>query len=264
MADLKPGDEGTIYGLYELCKFIEENNCSARFRGNPGYWDADVVILTKRAEPQPEPSVVEFARSLAEASPASASTETASPAATGEMPITLGKPVTVYADGGVITDPVTKQFNPSPIGGTWAWCHVDESGQRINGASGFLSVAEAKVPKGVTNNLTEIYALLLCLEALPADWVGTVCSDSKVSLGRLFGSFSLNELPGWLIERIGQVLRNHRMDQIRYVLLDGHPTRAQLDAGVGKRGHPVSEHNVWCDTACNEAKEYALKGLGLA
>jgi hypothetical protein len=30
--------------------------------------------------------------------------------------------VAVYADGGII------HRNPSPVGGTWSWCHVDDAG----------------------------------------------------------------------------------------------------------------------------------------
>jgi hypothetical protein len=41
-----------------------------------------------------------------------------------------------------------------------------------------------------------------------------------------------------------------RLGTVVPVLLDGHPTQAQLAAGVGKRGHPVSAHNVACDRAC--------------
>jgi hypothetical protein len=37
---------------------------------------------------------------------------------------------TVYADGGVVN------INPSPIGGTWAFCHVDANGGRIREESG--------------------------------------------------------------------------------------------------------------------------------
>jgi hypothetical protein len=53
-----------------------------------------------------------------------------------------------------------------------------------------------------------------------------------------------------------------RLGTLSYVLLDGHPTRAQLSAGVGKRGSPVSEHNVWCDEACTEVGRLLLERVG--
>ena len=39
-------------------------------------------------------------------------------------------PVALYADGGVIGS------NPSSLGGTWAWCGVSASGDRIRTISG--------------------------------------------------------------------------------------------------------------------------------
>ncbi len=45
------------------------------------------------------------------------------------MPITK-----LFADGGVIIK------NPSPFGGTWAYCGVDENDERIIEASGFISL----------------------------------------------------------------------------------------------------------------------------
>ena len=41
------------------------------------------------------------------------------------------------------------------------------------------------------------------------------------------------------------------MGAIITVLVQGHPTKAELENGWGtKRDLPVSEHNVWCDKAC--------------
>jgi hypothetical protein len=42
--------------------------------------------------------------------------------------------VSVYADGGVIG------ANPSPKGGTWAWCHVNDADHRVKSGSG-LNIA---------------------------------------------------------------------------------------------------------------------------
>lgn len=151
-----------------------------------------------------------------------------------------------YADGGVIGR------NPSLIGGTWAWCHVNAANERIDLDSGVITPRDADMP-AITNNLTEMYALVRCLSALPVGWAGVVYSDSQVTLGRLFEGWRLKNVPLWLIKQ-GEAAIN-RIDRPRctYVLLDGHPTRAQLLSGRGKRDNPVSEHNVFCDTACREA-----------
>lgn len=152
--------------------------------------------------------------------------------------------IALYADGGVIGP------NPSAIGGTWAYCLVDANGQRIVERSGILLV-DPTVPL-VTNNVTELLALVEGFEALPDNWQGTVYSDSWVSLQRCFLAAKLNNVPRWLIERLHNVQRSGKLSKAEYCLLDGHPTKAQLAAGVGKRGQPVSEHNVWCDLACGQ------------
>lgn len=146
-----------------------------------------------------------------------------------------------YADGGVI------RINPSPIGGTWAWCHVDADGNRIVQRGGVILPADIQ-REVVTNNVTEFAALARCVRALPDGWSGKVYSDSKIALGWLFWGYRCDTLPeGWL-EVAHRNLR--RLGRIEAVLLDGHPTRAQLAAGIGKRGNPCSEHNVWCDAEC--------------
>jgi ribonuclease HI len=151
----------------------------------------------------------------------------------------------LFCDGGVIGP------NPSAIGGTWAWCLVDEQGLRTHEASGVLLQGDVGLPT-VTNNVTELYALILGCEALPAGWRGTICSDSWISLQRVFRGAKLNHVPLWLCQRLGALLKSGRLTDCTYELLDGHPTRAELERGVGKRGHPVSEFNVWCDSACTK------------
>lgn len=156
--------------------------------------------------------------------------------------MTTNKPIALYADGGVIG------ANPSPIGGTWAWCLVDARGQRVCEYSGTL-LATPELPF-VTNNVTELVALVNGLEALPHGWSGTVYSDSWVSLQRVFLAAKLKNVPGWLVDRLQALQSSRKLASMSYVLLDGHPTKAQLTAGVGKRGAPVSVHNVWADTEC--------------
>ncbi len=51
---LQNGQEGTIHGVLALCKFMQDHNLDARFRG-------DLVIFIPRREPQ---SDVDFARAL--------------------------------------------------------------------------------------------------------------------------------------------------------------------------------------------------------
>jgi ribonuclease HI len=161
--------------------------------------------------------------------------------------------IAVYADGGIIGR------NPSFDGGTWAWCHINAAGERIKEDSGTVcSYGEAGfASQAVTNNYTEMLALVNGLAALPAGWSGTVYSDSNITLGRLFRGWKWTGIPKWLIERAELALKNLDLPNVKAVLLDGHPTKAQLAAGVGKRGNPVSEHNVWCDKECGrQADKY--------
>lgn len=150
----------------------------------------------------------------------------------------------LYADGGVIGS------NPSPLGGTWAWCQV-VGDERVACASGVILPAEVGLP-AITNNLTELYAILEARESLPYAWSGTIYSDSWVSLQRVFLAAKLNNVPDWLIRRLQSMQRGGWFSGCSWQLLDGHPTKAQLSAGIGKRGHPVSKWNVWCDQTCQQ------------
>lgn len=151
-------------------------------------------------------------------------------------------PVAVYADGGVI------QRNPSPIGGTWAWCHVSASGERIRTDSGVI-LPRHSLPE-ITNNLSEYVALVRSLEALPEGWSGAVYSDSQVTLARLFKGARCKGLPPVLVRQGAAATERLDWGCLSPVLLQGHPTKAELLAGIGKEGRPVSEHNVWCDLEC--------------
>jgi ribonuclease HI len=159
----------------------------------------------------------------------------------------------IYTDGGVILR------NPSTIGGTWAWCLV-ENDEIINSGSGVIDIETARTWEldGVTNNLTELYALCKAITSLPDNWEGVVYSDSLISLGRLFMGYKWKGIPDELRE--WAQLCASRIPQAGYMLLDGHPTKAHLEAGIGKRGYPVSKFNVWCDKQCGEeAKQYLAK-----
>lgn len=155
--------------------------------------------------------------------------------------------IALYADGGVI------KKNPSTIGGTWAWCGVDESGNRVIEKYGAVP---ATAKRTVSNNHTEQIAITLALEAMPDGWSGTVYSDSQIALGRVFKGWRENNLPQNISDRTRAAVR--RLGTIKTVLLQGHPTKADLECGIGKkRGYPVSIHNVKCDDLCKlAAKEY--------
>lgn len=163
------------------------------------------------------------------------------------MPDLKNKIIALYCDGGVILK------NPSPIGGTWAFCAVNTFGERVIENSG---VVPATPTRKITNNHSEQVAIIKALEAMPDGWSGTVYSDSQIALGRVFKNWSERNLPRNISMRSKAAVA--RLGEIRTILLQGHPTKADLACGIGKkRGLPVSEFNVWCDQACGaEAKKY--------
>lgn len=166
--------------------------------------------------------------------------------------------ISVYADGGVIGS------NPSRIGGTYAFAYVGSDGKRFREHAGVLKPSEG-LNGVVTNNVTELYALASAVWEIQhmGGWGGKhfhIYSDSNVSLLRVFRAAKLNNVPDYLAELVGKVRGLLRYLDFEYTLLDGHPTRAQLAAGIGKRGSPVSEHNVYVDRLCGEqATKYRLE-----
>lgn len=158
----------------------------------------------------------------------------------------------LYCDGGVIG------ANPSDVGGTWAFRIIESRPPEdavITEASGLITPDE-NLP-AITNNLTEMLALVRGLQALPEGWAGTVYSDSQITLGRAFMGWKWKNIPAWLHHEYQQARARLNWQNIRWVLLSGHPTRAELANGISKSGRPVSAHNVWCDMACGKvAEEY--------
>lgn len=159
----------------------------------------------------------------------------------------------LFADGGVIC------ANPSAVGGTWAWRRV--CGALLHQHSGVITPQQANLP-AITNNLTEMLAVVRGLQALPSAWTGTIYSDSQITLGRVFLGWKWKNIPLWLHHEYQQArARLVNWEKIQWVLLQGHPTKAELAAGVGSRGYPVSEHNVWCDKACGERAAEFLREM---
>lgn len=151
----------------------------------------------------------------------------------------------VYTDGGVIGP------NPSERGGTWAFCYVDASDLMIQGWGGRVTPAEVGLPT-ITNNLTELLAMLFAYEALPDGWKGDVYTDSLITLRRFSaGATAFEGIPDDLVTRVVQ--QRTRIWQAKLTLLAGHPTRKHLAAGL-KNGYPVSKHNEWCNKRCNSEK----------
>lgn len=152
--------------------------------------------------------------------------------------------VAIYTDGGVIGK------NPSKLGGTWAWCGIDEQDQHVWSDSGVLKTQPNL--KLVTNNHMEQIAIVKALEAMPDGWSGKLHSDSMIALRRVFRRARTRNLPPCIKRRAEEAVA--RLGKIEAVLLNGHPTKAQLACGIGHGGLPVSKWNCWCDAECNRRK----------
>lgn len=152
----------------------------------------------------------------------------------------------LWTDGGVIGP------NPSPLGGTWAWV-VTEGGVLTRSEAGTLLPGQTGTER-VTNNNTELWAILEGIDALrghEGDW--RVNSDSKIALGWVFLAYSRENVPPPLRARLEELRRSGRLTGLSWRLLQGHPTKEDLERGVGKaRGLPVSEWNKHADMLCGE------------
>lgn len=182
----------------------------------------------------------------------------------------LSKAVAVYCDGGLLSR------NPSEIGGTWAFCAVDDDGRKVGFKSGVVYAEDLArnvrnnndIPLAreiVSNNHTEHIAIVRAIEALPFGWSGTILSDSNVALTRVQSDYELvtlgkrrfpaaeNNLWPSISRRSKEAVA--RLGVVSFVLLQGHPTKADLERGIGaKRNLPVSIYQVWCDKRCEQEK----------
>ena len=111
----------------------------------------------------------------------------------------------------------------------------------------------------MTNNLTELLAAVLGMESMPANWDGTLYTDSQVTLYRVERrsprkkAARMNGIPSALVERLNAA--RNRLGNYSVILLGGHPTYSDLALGHRPDGLPVSQHNVHTDKLCNLAKE---------
>lgn len=161
--------------------------------------------------------------------------------------------VEAYGDGGLFSK------NPSTVGGAFAWCHVGASGEYIREGRGYVLPQDVGLDT-VTNNVTELLALVFCLEALPDGWSGRLYTDSYVTLCRVRqrepGSMKkagFAGVPDRLRDRV--FAQQSRLGFYSVHLLGGHPTPEELIRGKRfKDDFPVSKHNVRCDEACNAVR----------
>lgn len=148
----------------------------------------------------------------------------------------------LYTDGGLCGK------NPSTVGGTWAWIAVD--GDHVWASdSDVVTPADLEVDF-ITNNLVELLAVVLALEAIPDDEIfdGTIFTDSDVTLARIRGSRKYKGIPFHLKQRARYQFWRHR--EAKGVLVAGHPTQSDLARGFTTEGVPVSKWNVWVDQRC--------------
>ena len=203
--------------------------------------------------------------------------------------------VAIYCDGGVGAGIEPGIGSRSQIGGTYAWCIVDAaieerrhdatlcpdlktkirlfdpiaaSTEYVAWGCGYLTCQDLDTDS-VTNNVTELCAILIGCSMLGPNFKGMLYSDSSVSLQRALFDAKLQGVPEQLVKCLVDFkagprkrLRNNGWNlNGPDGLLDGHPTDTDLALKKGKRGYPVSVHNRWCDYMCNIRKpdlaEYA-------
>ena len=168
----------------------------------------------------------------------------------------MSVPAALFTDGGLIGT------NGDPdLLGTYTWVHVDAEGHFLRHESGLVTPFP---DKPVENNMVELCALLRGLRSLPDGWSGPVHSDNKNALGWARLILNRNGIPR-KSEGVPARLKPYitaqlaRLGPLTGIHLDGHPTDAELKAGVGHGGNPVSPHNRFCDDHCKaERVKYTL------
>lgn len=157
----------------------------------------------------------------------------------------------LVSDGGCIGK------NPSYIGGTWCYVLMDEHNKRILHECGVVTPSYVNLPR-VTNNLTEMLALVNALKRVPNGWEGRCLVDSQVTIGRVWKDWAMSGIPEWLETELKFLKMRLNFRKIRSVLVQGHPTRAELAAKRGKTGLPVSHQNCFCDLTCSSLAKAVL------
>lgn len=166
-------------------------------------------------------------------------------------------PVAIYTDAGLLS------HNPSEFGGTWAFVAVDEDDRKVFYKSGVTLTCNLKVHR-VSNVVMEQIAIVRAMEAMPEGWSGMILSDCQPALIRVESDYDQthgvsrfpaaeNNLPKSVSRRSKRAAA--RLGKVRFVLVQGHPNKKDLIAGVGSKSNlPVSKWNVWADQRCTEEK----------
>lgn len=161
----------------------------------------------------------------------------------------------LFTDGGLLSQ------NPSPLGGSWAWCRV-ERGSVVAEGAGVIWAAEMP-DRMVTSNQAEFYAVWQAFRALDDGEIIDVYLDSDVTLSRWYGDgrFGRKGIPAVWWDGMNAELRRHGGSNWHH--LAGHPStrpnggdgKSDLERGYklrkdGSPGEPVSEWNVYVDRLC--------------
>lgn len=154
----------------------------------------------------------------------------------------------VYTDGGLVGS------SPSHVGGTWAYVIVRDGALACTNAG--LTYA-LKDP--IASSVTELAAVVEAYEYLARHSHGhppesTLYTDSYWTIQWLSG-VPLDGVPRGLANRMGRMLWRKVFARTNLVQIGGHPSRAELAAGVAKNGLLVSRWNVLADKLCQQAKK---------
>lgn len=166
----------------------------------------------------------------------------------------MNRVTTIACDGGCIGS------NPSPYGITWAFRHLDRNGNLLLQKSGLVLADPGTL---LENNAAEYIAAYHSLAELPKNTTGPICllCDSKNTIGRLFHGYATQGIPREYLRKMELIQKVLDWECFTYVLLSGHPTKKELEAGISKKGRPVSIHNKVCDNLCNEQARIFLEAL---
>lgn len=179
-------------------------------------------------------------------------------------------PKSAFQSDGIYTDAGVLSAGNSVLGGVWAWCYVD-GGTVRSSHSGILLVKGVAAPVEMEGwceeeesgqphieiNLMELYAAVKGLEAHqlrhPLNANIHLLSDSGNAIGRLTKGWAMKGVPDAIVKRVKKLSGEMT---IQTTLLSGHPTvrGGHFESGVGPRGYPCSEHNVFCDKECDRLR----------